>query len=64
MLFRSLYLDTARRTQHRLRLARILADTREAAAAKRELVVLLEELPHYWDAQRLLLEIVEGEDQP
>ena len=59
-----LYLDTARRTQHRLRLARILADTREAAAAKRELVVLLEELPHYWDAQRLLLEIVEGEDQP
>ena len=59
-----LYLDPARGTQHRLRLARILADDGEVAAARREVIALLEKMPHYWDAQQLLLEIVEAKGSP
>lgn len=57
-----IYLDPARGTQYRLRRARILADDGEVAAARREVVALLEEMPYYWDAQQLLLEVVEADD--
>ena len=59
-----LYLDPARGPRHRLQLARTLAQQGATPAAKSEVIALLEEMPSFWDAQQLLLEIVEGSDQP
>ena len=53
------HLDSANATEYRLQRARILTDLEEWAPAKQEALLLLEELPHYWEAQKLLLEIVE-----
>ena len=54
-------LDPSRQSQHRLALARALVQQRHLKAAKTEVLVLLEGLPHFWEAQELLLEIVETE---
>lgn len=51
------YLDSTRQTQHRLALALVLKAQGANAAAKRELLTLLEQTPRFWDAQALLLEI-------
>ena len=53
-------LDPPRRTHHRLELARALA-VEDRSAAKSAVLALLEEMPHYWQAQKLLLDIVETE---
>lgn len=49
------YLDRGRATQHRLQRCQILARSEDWGKARREVVELLEELPHYWEAQKLLL---------
>ncbi|MCZ6636224.1 MAG: tetratricopeptide repeat protein, partial [bacterium] len=65
-MFRNLvHLDPPRKADHRLALARVLAKRGSASEAKREVIALLEEMPHFWDAQDLLLQIVEqGEGTP
>lgn len=55
-----IYLDSGKATDYRLQRARILRDMKQWAAAKHEVVLLLEEMPHYWDAQRLLLDIIDA----
>lgn len=54
------HLDAPRATDHRLARAEILARRGQFAPAKQEVITVLEELPHYWKAQELLLKIVEG----
>ena len=56
---RLIYLDATRRAEHRLNLAEALAKKGEVVAAKAEVLTLLETMPHFWDAQQLLLELVE-----
>ena len=53
------HLDSGKASDYRLQRAQILTDMRDWEPAKREVLLLLEELPHYWNAQRLLLQIVE-----
>ena len=56
---RLIYLDAPGRAEHRLNLAEALAKKGEVKAAKAEVLALLETMPHFWDAQQLLLELVE-----
>ncbi|MDE2723786.1 MAG: hypothetical protein OXI59_10470, partial [Gemmatimonadota bacterium] len=56
---RLIYLDVPGRAEHRLNLAEALAKKGEVVAAKAEVLALLETMPHFWDAQQLLLELVE-----
>lgn len=60
------HLDSGKAIQYRLQRAQILRDIEEWDPAKREVLRLLEEMPHYWDAQRLLLDIVDrgAENEP
>jgi tetratricopeptide (TPR) repeat protein len=55
------YLDLPERAEHQLNLARVLAKQGDRVAAKAEVIALLETVPHFWDAQQLLLDLVEGE---
>lgn len=57
------HLDTAHTAEYRLERAEILTSEGEWAAAKQEVLEVLEEAPHYWEAQRLLLGIVERDGQ-
>ncbi len=56
---RLIYLDVPGRAAHRLNLAEVLAKKGEVKAAKAEVLALLETMPHFWDAQQLLLQLVE-----
>jgi len=56
---RLIYLDVPGRAAHRFNLAEALAKKGEVVAAKAEVLALLETMPHFWDAQQLLLELVE-----
>jgi hypothetical protein len=42
-------------------LAKTLAKKGETKAAKAEVLALLESVPHFWDAQQLLLQLVEAQ---
>ncbi|MBT5832552.1 MAG: hypothetical protein HOH77_20370, partial [Candidatus Latescibacteria bacterium] len=53
------YLDTPGRAEHQLSLARLLLKKGDSDAAKVEVLSLLETVPHFWDAQQLLLDLVE-----
>jgi len=57
------YLDETRSTDYQLKRARLMAESGDSSRAKAETIALLEELPHFWEAQELLLEIVEGADE-
>ncbi len=57
---RLIYLDVPGRAGHRLNLAEALAKKGEVKAAKVEVLALLETMPHFWDAQQLLLELVDA----
>ena len=57
---RLIYLDVPGRAEHRLNLAETLAKKGEVVAAKAEVLALLETMPHFWDAQQLLLELVDA----
>ena len=57
---RLIYLDVPGRAEHRLNLAEALAKKGEFVAAKAEVLALLETMPHFWDAQQLLLELVDA----
>ena len=50
-------LDSAHKLEYRLQKARSLKALHEQEQAKRTVLTLLEEVPHYWDAQLLLLEL-------
>ena len=52
------YLDKSRSTEYRFEHADLLADSGRLLEAKVSVIKLLEELPHYWAAQELLLDIV------
>ena len=58
-----IYMDRPRQTEHRLSLAKVLAEKGEVTEAKTEVINLLETVPHFWAAQELLLEIVEKESR-
>lgn len=60
-LKRLVYLDAPKRADHRLAMARLLIKKGDVGAAKAEILTLLETLPHYWEAQQLLLELVDGD---
>lgn len=53
------YLEPLRATEHRLRRAHVLKDVGEPAEAKNEVLRVLEDVPHFWDAQELLLNLVD-----
>ena len=53
------HLDSGKASNYRLQRAQILTEMKDWEPAKREVLLLLEELPHYWKAQELLLRIVE-----
>lgn len=55
------YLDQPRRAEHQLHLAQLLFQMGDREAAKAEVIALLETVPHFWDAQKLLLALVEGD---
>lgn len=55
-------LEPNKATDHRLRRARLFLELGRRDAAKRESLAVLEKTPHYWDAQELLLQVVEGEE--
>lgn len=57
-----LVLDKTHELDHRLEHARLLARAGDRAPAKAETLLLLERMPHYWEAQQLLLEIVEAKE--
>ena len=57
---RLIYLDVPGRAAHRLNLAEALAKKGEVRAAKAEVLALLETMPHFWDAQQLLLQLVDA----
>ena len=44
---------------YRLKKAQTLAKSNRIVLAKREVLMVLEEVPHFWDAQALLLELNE-----
>lgn len=54
-----IYLDAPGRATYQLDLARLLALNGQKEAAKAEVLALLERVPHFWDAQQLLLDLVE-----
>lgn len=54
-----LLLDPLDRANHHYRLARLLVEENQLPAARREVVLALEEAPRFRDAHRLLLEIVQ-----
>jgi Tfp pilus assembly protein PilF len=54
-------LDPARAVDYRLQSAQTRLLLGDLARAKEEIVEVLEEMPHYWEAQKLLLAIVEEE---
>ncbi len=56
-------LDPSRRMEHRLQAIEILIQLKRWNEAKSDTIQLLEEFPHFWDAQRLLLTIVERDDK-
>jgi tetratricopeptide (TPR) repeat protein len=58
---RLVFLDGPGRATHRLNLAKTLAEKGEKKAAKAEVLALLESVPHFWDAQQLLLQLVEAQ---
>ncbi len=55
-----LYMDPARAVQHQLELARSLYAQGALAAARRQVLSLLEKTPRYREAQQLLLEMATG----
>jgi tetratricopeptide (TPR) repeat protein len=54
-----IHLDPGNMTDYRLQRAQILHDDKQWTDAKTEVVRILEDTPHFWDAQQLLLDIVE-----
>lgn len=56
------HLDSAHAIDHRLHRARIYRDLGETAPARQEVVKVLENVPHFWDAQALLLELLDGDE--
>ncbi len=58
-LRRLAFLDPPRRRDHRLQLAHLLRRSGAVAQARREVLELLQEVPHFWAAQQLLLELAE-----
>lgn len=54
---RLIHLDDVRRQTHRLSRADLLAATGDTTSARATLLTLLEETPHDWPAQRLLLQL-------
>lgn len=54
-----MYLDSGNATEHRLERVEVQTAAGDWEAARQGVVALLEEFPHYWEAQRLLLEITE-----
>ncbi len=54
-----MHLDSSNTPGYRLQRAHILADSEQWDPAKTEVVRLLEDMPNFWEAQRLLLDIVE-----
>jgi tetratricopeptide (TPR) repeat protein len=59
-----LLLDPLDHAEHHYRLARLLLDEKQLPAARREVVLALEEAPRFRDAHRLLLEIAGRMDAP
>ena len=55
-----LHLDPANGMDYRLREAELMTDLGRTPEAKERVVRLLEEAPHFWEAQSLLLAIVES----
>lgn len=55
-----IHLDPGNITGYRLQRAQILHDDKQWANAKTEVVRILEDAPNFWDAQQLLLDIVEN----
>lgn len=53
------HLDSGKASGYRLQRAQILTEMKDWELAKREVLLLLEQLPHFWEAQELLLRIVE-----
>ena len=53
------HLDPGNASTYRLQRADLLLDSGQADPAKREVIALLEQMPHYWDAQKLLLDIID-----
>gem|GEM_PF-1816953 len=60
-LRRVLALDSARRVDYQCESVGLLMKLQRWEQAKKETVALLEDMPHYWRAQELLLRIVERE---
>ena len=54
-----MHLDASNTPGYRLQRAHILADSKQWDPAKTEVVRLLEDMPNFWEAQQLLLDIVE-----
>ena len=60
------HIDSGRAMVHRLQSAELmveegaLGDSKQLAEAKRQVLLVLEEAPNFWDAQELLLKIVDG----
>jgi tetratricopeptide (TPR) repeat protein len=54
-----MHLDDGNAAGYRLQRAHILRDTQQWGPAKTEVVKLLEDMPNFWEAQQLLLDIVE-----
>ncbi len=52
-------LDPAHAVERRVKRAEVLIQGENWPQAKREIIALLEERPHYWEAQKILLEIVD-----
>jgi hypothetical protein len=52
-------LDASNTPTYRLQRAHILADEKQWATAKTEVVRLLEDMPNFWEAQKLLLDIID-----
>lgn len=51
------HLDASRSPEHRLLRAQLLDEAGRPKEAREGVVALLEELPHYWEAQKLLLRL-------
>jgi tetratricopeptide (TPR) repeat protein len=58
-----IYADKANRVDHRFDLAQLLAEAGDRDSAMWETVTLLETMPHYWEAQKLLLTLVGEEEE-